>query len=60
MSCPMTKSNCDKYKILDKEVKSFCQKGCSVSCEEEFTTRFILKNKVGQKQNSINKGQANE
>ena len=40
MSCPMTNANVEKYKLTDQQVKNFCDKGCSVICEEEFNKKF--------------------
>lgn len=47
MSCPMTKENADKYNLTEKEEKSFCNKGCSVICKEEFE-KYIQKKEKKQ------------
>lgn len=48
-SCPMTDETVEKYKLTDKEIKNFCDKGCSVMCKElfiEYVER--LKRRVGK------------
>jgi len=36
----MTNENVSLYKLTDKQVKSFCDKGCSVECSIEFIKKF--------------------
>jgi len=43
--CPMTNENVTLYSLTDNQVKVFCNKGCSVLCEEEFEKKFKIKNK---------------
>jgi hypothetical protein len=38
--CPMTNENVSLHKLTDKQVKSFCDKGCSVECEKIFKERW--------------------
>jgi len=35
----MTKINVAKHGLTDKQVKAFCDKGCSVECDKEFKKR---------------------
>ena len=39
--CPMTNENVAKYGLTDKQVKNFCDKGCSVDCEKIFKERWM-------------------
>lgn len=35
-SCPMTNKAVAEYSLTDKQVKTFCDKGCSVGCRKLF------------------------
>ena len=38
--CPMTQENIEKHGLTSKQVKEFCNKGCSVMCEQLFKKQF--------------------
>ena len=41
--CPILSSEADKYKLSDKQIEQFCNKGCSVECGkflEEYVARI--------------------
>ena len=45
MTCPMTNENIKKYGLSLAHIRAFCERGCSVSCAEEFIKEFVEREK---------------
>lgn len=45
MACPMSKEAIIQHQLTDKQVKSFCDKGCSIQCPELFKAYVTKRNR---------------